>query len=334
MVRCKGYRGCLMGLWLALIAAGRGLWAQDSNILLPVPEIERRLQSEPFEVFRRWGSRWQEDLTMRVLLRFEDGKLLQAKWKRAAEGGWADNNEPRYEVAAYELQKLFLDPRDYVVPPTTGRTWPVTRYREVEKAVRPTFRGTASVYFLLQYWLENVTSDDVWDKKRFRNDPKYAYHFANMNIVTYLVEHKDANKGNVLISTDPNNPRVFVVDNSLAFNSKESTRGTKWRRVLVDRLPENTVERLRSLGLARLERALGVVEQYVVDADGLLQRVPPGENLDPDSGVRRKDDVVQFGLTRGEINRVYERLEKLLERIEAGKIQTFAPVVAQQDGAH
>ncbi|MFQ6113772.1 MAG: hypothetical protein ACE5NG_06735, partial [bacterium] len=95
--------------------------AQDSNILLPIEEIEQRLTYEPFEIFRFRDSRFRGDITKRVILRYFDGTVIQVKWKRSERGGWAPNNEPRYEVAAYKLQKLFLNPEEFVVPPTVVR---------------------------------------------------------------------------------------------------------------------------------------------------------------------------------------------------------------------
>jgi hypothetical protein len=58
-----------------------------------------------------------------------------------------------------------------------------------------------------------------------------------MNILSYLIEHKDSNVGNFLISKDATNPRVFAVDNSYAFGSPESDRGHDWRFIRVKRLP-------------------------------------------------------------------------------------------------
>ena len=42
---------------------------------------------------------------------------------------------------------------------------------------------------------------------------------ANFNVFTYLVSHNDENEGNYLISGVEDNPRVFSVDNGLAFDN-------------------------------------------------------------------------------------------------------------------
>ncbi|MFQ5754296.1 MAG: hypothetical protein ACE5HI_20100, partial [bacterium] len=244
--------------------------AQDNNILQPIAEIERRLKFEPFEIFRFRDSRFEGDITKRAILKCPDGIYIQCKWKRAAKGGYANNNEPRYEIAAYELQKLFLDPDDYVVPPTVGRSLPLGQYLTIEPYVEPTFKNTSSVFFVLQYWLEEVSADNILDKKRFKADSTYARHLGDMNILSYLIEHKDSNIGNFLISTDPDNPRVFVVDNSLAFSSPKSDRGYEWKKIRVKRLPAKTIDRLRKIQKADLERTLGVVANYEIKNGQLI----------------------------------------------------------------
>ncbi len=45
------------------------------------------------------------------------------------------NNVPRYDLAAYELQKLFLDPPEYVVPPTALRMVPLADFANYSPGV-------------------------------------------------------------------------------------------------------------------------------------------------------------------------------------------------------
>ncbi len=296
---------------------------QDSNILFPVAEIEQRLRHGVYELQDRQGSRFEGDRTQRVTLMFlPDSAMMMVKWGRAAPGGERFNNVPRYELAAYELQKLFLDEKDYVVPPTVARAVPLAWYQQIDPAVRPTFRNTSSVLVVLQYWLWQVTDKDFFNLERFRQDSVYARHLADMNILTYLIDHKDANRGNYLISKDSANPRLFAVDNGVAFRSMESNRGTEWREMRVDRLPRGTVERLRSLQRADLERVLGVVAEFEI-RDGELVQVEPTGNLSPGRGVRQRGNQIQLGLTTAEIRDVHARLQRLLREVDSGRIQTF-----------
>ncbi len=297
-------------------------FSQDSNILQPIDEIEQKLKNEQFEVFRIRDLRFEGDITKRAILRFPENQMLQVKWKRSAEGGWAINNEPRYEIAAYELQKLFLSPSEFVVPPTVARALPVSQYQNIEKHVSPTFKNTKDVIYVLQYWLEKVSMDNIYDKKRFESDTTYARHFANMNILSYLIEHKDANRGNVLISSDPNNPRVFVVDNGFSFESPESNRGDTWRKIRVKRLPKKTVDRLRQINREDLENSLAVVAQFEWQ-DGLLKLVEPTAKMNKKRGVHHSGNIIQFGLTKFEISGLERRLKKLLGRVDSGKLKTF-----------
>lgn len=311
-------------LWWAIFVVSSA-WpnlAQDQNIPFSIAKLEFRLLHRPFEVIGFTGIRHDNDFTKRATLLFEDSAKIRVKWKRAARGGDAPNNSPRYELAAYAFQKLFLDPENFVVPPTVGRSMSVEKYRELESGVKPTFKDIDAVFFVMQYWLQDVTTIGVYDKKRLKTNPSYAKHLSNLNIFTYLIKHMDSNVGNFLISIYGANMRVFAVDNSLAFGTQKSTRGTDWKELRVKSLPKGTLSRLRKLTAKDIESTLEVVAQYEIQ-DGRLYPVAPSENLNKNRGVRRSGKLIQFGLTEREIQGVVRRLEKLLKRVDSGKIQTF-----------
>jgi hypothetical protein len=296
---------------------------QYYNILHPAAEIEQRLKSRPFTIVDWRGSRAEGDRTQRVLLSFEDSVIMLAKWATAPVNGEAFNNEPRYEVAAYEIQKLFLDEPEYVVPPTLLRALPIDFVHEQVPRARPTFReAPGSVVVALQYWLIGVTPQNFWDPQRANTDDLYARHVGNFNILTYLIRHSDSNIGNFLISDAADDPRVFSVDNGVAFRSQESNRGTTWRDLQVRRLPRHTVDRLRQVTREELERTLAVLAEYEIH-DGQLVAVAPGPNPAPSRGVRRSRERIQFGLTAREIREVETRLRQLLRQIDAGRIALF-----------
>ena len=75
-------------------------------------------------------------------------------------------------------------------------------------------------------------------------------------------------------------------------------------------------------GQADLEKALGVVAQFKI-LQGQLISMPASESLDEGKGVRVSEEIVQLGLTKAEINGVFNRIEKLLKRVDSGKIKTF-----------
>ncbi len=312
-----------LGLMAATIVTAP-LPAQDANINIRADSVETLFRAKDFEILDWMDTRFEGDRTQRVVLGFEDNTKALAKWALAPpEGIGVFNNQPRYEIAAYEFQKLFLDEPEYVVPPTVARCVSVERYREMQHWTDATFSGTESVLVVLQYWLWNVTSDDVWDKDRFEGDTVYARHFANLNLFTFLIRHSDANQGNVLISSISSNPRVFAVDNGVAFSRREeSDRGTKWRRLTVKRLPRKAVDRLRALTREDLDRRLSVVAQFQLVGDQLVPVTPTGP-IEASGGMRRRQDVVQLGLTDYEIGQIWGRIQKVLDEVDEGKIALF-----------
>lgn len=307
---------------VGLVAAAPMAVAQ-SNLMHPASEIERRLAREPFSVDTLRGARYPDDPTRQATLDFEDGARMLVKWAPAPRGGERFNAVPRYEEAIYRLQKLYLDEDGYVVPPTVNRCISVWVYAELDEDVEPTFEGSSCVLVTLQSWLWSVTDEDVFDRERFRRDTAYARHLANMNVATYLADHKDANVGNFLVSTVEDQPRVFAVDNGVAFGSRKSNRGYEWREMRVDRIPAETAERLREIERRDLERALATVAQFEEQGSQGMVRVEPEPPLDPGDGIRRGDGVLQLGLTDDEIDAVWNRLRRLVERIDEGDISTF-----------
>jgi hypothetical protein len=308
---------------LLLLTVASQAAAQDGNYLMRPDSLERRLRLAPLNLIDYRGSRAPGDRTQRITLMFADSSVAVAKLAKAPLGGSQFNNEPRYEQGAYELQKLFLDPDDYVVPPTVLRAEPLAWLRQYDQTAAATFeQAPRSIVILLQYWLLQVSPDRFYDRDRARRDTVYARYLGNFNILTYLIRHNDANIGNFLISQNAEQPRVFSVDNGLAFESEPSNRGYEWRNLRVERLPRATVERLRAITPAQLQQALGVLAQFELQA-GQLAGAEPGANLDPNRGVRRSDTMVQFGLTTREIRGVESRLKSLLENVDKGSIKVF-----------
>jgi hypothetical protein len=87
----------------------------------------------------------------------------------------------------------------------------------------------------------------------------------------------------------------------------------------VPKLPADTIDRLRSVTRDDLQRRLAVLVQWRL-VDGRWVAEPPGENLDPQRGVRHQDGVVQLGLTKDEIAQVDRRRTELLEAVDAGRV--------------
>jgi hypothetical protein len=254
-------------------------------------------------------------------VRFPDGVEMALKVRPAAPGASEFNNEPRYELAAYRLQSLFLDVDDYVVPPTALRMLPRSTLERYAPKVRPTFKGSEDVLVVVQYWMENVAGKgDILEPERFASDAEYARRFGNFNLLTYAIDHGDSNLGNVLISTVPDEPRAWAVDNGVAFNSPESDRGNVWAKIRVAWLPAATMARFRELDRDRLTDALAVLAEWRL-VDQRYEPVTPGDNLSKGRGVRTKGDRVQLGLTTLEIRTIERRVESLVKQVDKGKVE-------------
>ena len=299
--------------------------AQDANITLPVPEIERMMAAPELTIVSAEISRPKAkgDITLKADVSFEGKPPIRFKLRKAEPGADTFNNVPRYDMAAYELQKLFLDPSEYVVPPTALRFISLAEFSKYSPGVVRTFPGAEQVLAVVQYWLQEVkVIADVYNAETFATDPVYARHIGQLNIFTDLIDHSDSNAGNFLISRTTPGARVFSIDNGVAFASEESDRGKLWKDLRVDRLPADTVERLRKITPEMLQQALGVVGQWQLQ-DGKYVPVPKGENLSPNTGVRREGDVLQMGLKKSEVSRIARALKNLLEKIDDGDVKTF-----------
>jgi hypothetical protein len=313
-----------------LLALGMTAGAQDSNITQPIADLEKLLAAEPLVITQAEISRPKAkgDITLKAEVSFGGAPPLRVKLRKAEPGAEAFNNVPRYDLAAYELQKLFIDPTEYVVPPTALRFIPRAEFAQYQSDVARTFSSADQVLAVLQYWLSDITVvADVYDPARFAADPLYARHIGQLNVLTYLIAHRDSNVGNFLIGKTPTGARVFSIDHGVAFASEDSDRGEAWKVMRVNRLPADTVAGLRAITVPMLEQRLGVLAQWKLDGDRYVP-VALGPNLGVNRGVRREGKDLQMGLTRSEILAVHRLLARLLERVDAGEIT----IVAAPDG--
>ncbi len=316
----------LMGLFAAplLLALVATAAAQDANITQPVADLEKLLAAEPLVIVQAEISRpmAKGDITLRAEVSFGGAPPLRVKLRKAEPGADSFNNVPRYDIAAYELQKLFLDPAEYLVPPTTLRMVPLADFAKYSPGVARTFLAADQVLAVVQYWLSDIkVVADVYDPARFAADPVYARHIGQLNVLTYLIRHRDSNLGNFLLGKAEVGARVFSIDHGVAFASEESDRGEVWKDMRVNQLPADTVERLRQVTPQLLAERLGVLAQWQLEGHSYVP-VANGENLSENRGVRRSGNQLQMGLTKTEIRAVHRLLTKLLERVDSGEITT------------
>jgi len=261
-------------------------------------------------------------------LRFpETGDQFSVKGKLVSPALDGFNNSPRKELAAWKLQFLFLDPVDFTVPSTVLRCVPLETWKERHDSGTPVIPGTKCMLSNVTIWMQNVTvPDELYEEERFLNDLNYAYHLANFNIFAYLINLRDNRKGNVLVSKDDSNRRVFAVDNGVSFGTIWYNwfypPTYSWREISVPALPRQSIDRLQKLGREDLD-FLMVVAQLEADSDGILRTVQSGAPIDPKKGVRLDGTTVQFGLTADEVDDVWKRIESLVKSVNAGEIALF-----------
>jgi len=263
-------------------------------------------------------------VTVRIAHQDQD---LTLKTKNFPSGLDGTNNSPRKEMAAYSIQHFFLDPVDYVVPTVGVRCIPLDEWRTRNTYSPTRVPGTECALVSYAFWLQDVTlPDPLYDEERFLTDARYAYNLANFNILTYLIRHHDTRYGNVLVSKNDEDRRVFAIDNGTVFGAFFFNwfypPSFSWRKIKVPAIPRNAVNRLRKLTEEDLQ-SLAVIVQLEADENGVLRVETPGDPIDVEEGVSVRGTTVQLGLTDDEIEDVWERLEDLLKDIDDGKIGVF-----------
>jgi hypothetical protein len=249
---------------------------------------------------------------------------VRFKVKEVPRGLDGINNSPRKEIAAYWIQQLFLDPEDFVVPSTFPSCIRTERWREEHEGEgEPNLEGLDCVLSVCSLWLEGVTVPDVlYDEQRFLTDPTYAYFLSNFNVFTYLIGHRDGRRGNFLVSRDDARRQVFAIDNGSSFDPWGYNYFVpNWDVIRVAAVRRETVDRLRKLSRKDLD-FLGVVAQLEIDEQGIARLVPSGPPLG-DGGAVRRGNTLQFGLTRREIDRVWERMQRLIRDVDDAALPVF-----------
>jgi hypothetical protein len=307
---------------LLLIASGP---AAGGNFAIAPSEAERRLGQDSFEILETKRTASGVAGAQKWKLQYRDGLVLKAKWKAAPDysaDGW--NNSPRREIAPYEIQKWFLDEKDYVVPTSEVRCIPLAVYREkVDPAAKPTLRGTNCVFGVLSLWLQDVEEPaEIWHPELFEQGGYYRESIAAVDVLTLLIGHQDGRPANFLWSTDGRH-HVFSIDNGISFHAFPFNPLVKnWNNIRVPALSKKVVERLDRVGPEQIA-ALAVLRHLEPDADGILKVKPAPENLGPDQGNRVTRSALQLGLSQSELREIEERIGRLLHRVETGEIPLF-----------
>ena len=301
------------------------------NWQFPPHELEGRLHkmllASEFESLgmERIGKGMTGAMKARLFLPAEN-KEITFKFKKNVPGRLDSyNTSPRKELAAYEVQKLFLEPEDYVVPTAFPLCPTRENYMRVgQEYAAATVKGTDCVLGLASIWMVNVEHPKkLYEESRFLQEPTYAYFMSNFNILTYLIQHRDARAGQWLVSKDEKRRQVFSIDNGISFDFwPYNFFRRQWDVIHVPALRKDSIDRLREIQRQDLN-FLGVLAQLELDENGILQPKPVGKNLDPKVGAKFRDGTVQYGLTKSEIDNLWGRIQALIADVDSGKISVF-----------
>ena len=261
--------------------------------------------------------------------------VFRAKWR--AHYTTTTRNSPRRELAAYAVQKLFLEPGEYVVPPAGAHCFPLAEYKKVSRRAQATFREAPCVYGILSYWLEDVQSladarEAGWFHGQYRHafDPQlyaantaYRDSISRVNMLTYVIGHADSHAKNFVITTDSAAPLVYSVDNSLSLGLKKNhklSRTHDWSELKVPALPEEAVDRLRK-SVDRLDQ-LAVVVALAPKGDSMVP-VESTRGEPSESGMEWVDGRLRVGLSASEIGDLKVRTALLLQWVRQGAIRLY-----------
>ncbi|HMJ10056.1 MAG TPA: hypothetical protein VK524_01560 [Polyangiaceae bacterium] len=260
--------------------------------------------------------------------------VFRAKWRAYAT--LSALNDPRREVGAHAVQRLFLEPHEYVVPPAAGHCFALEEYRRrVDAAARQTFPGIDCVFGVLSYWLEQARSlehaqDEGWladhqrafDPRWFRRSASYRSSAGDLNVLTFLIDHGDSHPAQFVIVGDSARPRLYSVDNSLSFGSFRNPKLIEdWSELLVPAVRAGAVQRLKQIKPMDLAR-LASIEQYAPQ-DGVLVHTPVREVTPAAKGLRWLHTELQLGLTAREIAGVSNKLRSVLARVRSGSLVVY-----------
>jgi hypothetical protein len=259
--------------------------------------------------------------------------VLRAKWRPQSSEDLI--NEPRKELAAYAVQKLFLEESELAAPPTVAYCFSGRVYRRFDPGAGASWEGVDCIFGVLSYWLEEVQSvkaarasgvlgegAGIWDARLFEQSPAYRESVASSNLLTYLINHGDAHDEQFVLQETPRGLRAYVVDNSIAFLSVKNPMlllREDWSQIQVPALPPKAIARLERLADADFAR-LGNIAELVV-RDGTLVNTTPSEPMKSDGGAMTWTGArLRVGLTQGEIELVEARVRELRSRPDLAKL--------------
>ena len=256
---------------------------------------------------------------------------FRAKWR--AHTTASATNSPRKEVVAYFAQQLFLDPGDYVFPPTRSRCFDLDQYRaKVDSGAEASFRQASNcVYGVISFWLDGAErfvhpwwpDDPILSESRWAEDPVYRRTLADANLLAYFTANGDTHIGNwVTLETD-RGQRVYLVDGSISLSrmGNLSLGPTEdFANLIVPALRRKSLERLVGLGERQLSQLL-TVEQLTLDGNTLTSERALDESHGAGDGLGQDSTDALRWVTCSHSGTRHERLLLGMNRHELSLIE-------------
>jgi hypothetical protein len=278
------------------------------------------------------GSQGAKILTLRA-----EGVVFRARWRAQSTSGLI--NEPRKELAAHAVQRLFLDDDELVVPPTVAHCFPLSDYRRFAPDEKSSFAHVDCVLGFASYWLEGVKTveaaeDEDWiekdtgilDEELFDEDALYRASVTRANLLTFLINHGDAHGKQFMLERTPRGLRTYIVDNSIAFLSIKNPMlllREDWSKIQVPALSKPAIARLKALSERDVARLATIAELELHGQQLTLARGSGAHSQhEPDgSAMSWAGARLRIGLTRSEIELVSARIRELLTRPDLNDLQ-------------
>lgn len=289
---------------------------EEDGDCLTTQQIERRLAEGPLDIRDNRITAQGTTEPRKLLIRTAEGETHHAKWKPVTPSLDESNNSPRRELAAYQIQRYFLSPERYVVPPTVLRC--LAADGPGKGLPGEPFGDYDCKLGVLSHWVQDVEELEEEDIKEAQGP--LMDHLSGLNVFTMLVGHRDSAGLNFLVEND--GLRVFSVDNGMTFGAWDLNPlrlfTSAWSEMRIPALRRDDVEALRAMDPRDLDELLVVAQ--LDERNGSLEVVSPSAPIDEALGVRHAGTVIQLGLTREEVDGIAQRRRDLLRKIDAGEI--------------
>ncbi len=308
-------------------------------------EAEALLRSTNLEIIDARDTPAGVQGAWQLTLRTSEGIKFRAKWRDTKTKNIAAlPSDPRREVVAYHVQKLLLDPQEYVVPPSAAHCFPLKEYKLRVEPAKPTWSEINCVFGFLSYWLTDTSSIEevpldsdspttssrngnrLFFLDRFNIDKLYARKVARLNLITYIIEHGDPSPSQFLVSTEPFH--AWSVDHSVSLTSMKNPLALfkeDWSFLLVPRITEKLARRILDLTRRDINQ-LALLESYRITRHGQIVSQPLSDasrtlaHYESLPGVRFRNGRLEIGATQKERRLIWLKIQNLQRQLTSRKL--------------